>query len=84
MPGVTETMVGYTQGHDGSPSYEAVCSGRTGHTEAVQVCVPPSPLTQWYSRVACVGSSYLHNTVCMLLLSADCGLYARAVNLLSH
>ena len=29
--------MGYTQGTDTAPTYEGVCSGRTGHTEAVQV-----------------------------------------------
>ena len=37
VPGVTKTSVGYTAGHDTAPSYNSVCSGRTGHTEAVQV-----------------------------------------------
>lgn len=36
-PGVTKTSVGYTQGDVEAPSYQAVCSGATGHTEAVQV-----------------------------------------------
>ena len=36
-PGVVGTKVGYTQGRVHSPSYEAVCSGTTGHTEGVQV-----------------------------------------------
>ena len=37
VPGVIETSVGYTAGQDKSPTYNSVCSGQTGHTEAVQV-----------------------------------------------
>lgn len=35
--GVVGTMVGYTQGNIINPSYEEVCSGTTGHTEAISV-----------------------------------------------
>lgn len=35
--GVVETSVGFMGGHDENPSYELVCSGRTGHAEVVQV-----------------------------------------------
>ena len=38
VPGVLKTSVGYTAGHDQSPTYNSVCSGQTGHTEAVQAC----------------------------------------------
>jgi len=42
IPGVVATCVGYTQGRTDAPTYEQVCSGTTGHTEALQLIYDPS------------------------------------------
>ena len=42
VKGVESTQVGYTGGNHQNPSYQDVCSGKTGHAEAIQIEFDPS------------------------------------------
>jgi peptide-methionine (S)-S-oxide reductase len=44
-PGVYSTAVGYAGGYTPNPSYQEVCSGRTGHTEVVLVVFDPAQIS---------------------------------------
>jgi len=44
-PGVVSTSAGYAGGLTPNPTYEEVCSGRTGHAEVVQVAFDPARVT---------------------------------------
>jgi peptide-methionine (S)-S-oxide reductase len=45
LDGVQDAEVGYTGGHTEDPTYEQVCSHRTGHAEAVRVQYDPGRIT---------------------------------------
>ena len=45
IEGVEKVVSGYTAGHVDDPTYEQVCTGLTGHTEAVQVTYAPDTIS---------------------------------------
>jgi peptide-methionine (S)-S-oxide reductase len=45
IPGVWVTMVGYAGGDDPAPNYSSVCTGKTGHAEAVRMVYDPTAIS---------------------------------------
>ena len=45
LRGIEEVTVGYAGGHVDRPSYEQVCTGRTGHAEVIQLAYDPSVIS---------------------------------------
>jgi peptide-methionine (S)-S-oxide reductase len=45
MTGVVATRVGYSGGHSTDPTYQDVCTDRTGHAEAIEVTYDPSAVS---------------------------------------
>ena len=56
LPGIKKVISGYTGGHVPNPTYEQVCTGMTGHTEAVEITynpevIPYEKLLDYYWQV---------------------------------
>lgn len=52
LPGIISVVSGYTGGHVANPTYEEVCRGTTGHTEAVKITFDPSLIS--YSELLAI------------------------------
>lgn len=50
LPGVLKTEVGYTGGHVDQPTYSDICSGKTGHYEAIRIIYDPQKIS--YEKLA--------------------------------
>ncbi len=45
VPGILDTAVGYTGGTTENPTYKDVCSGATGHAEAIEITFDPAQVS---------------------------------------
>jgi len=76
LRGVISATSGYSGGSATNATYEAVCSGRTGHAEAVQVLYDPSQIT--YGRLLQVHFSVGHDPTQLNRQGPDTGTQYRS------
>lgn len=75
LKGVTSVMSGYTGGTGENPTYEQVCSGKTGHAEAIQVTFDPTIIS--YKKLLEI-FFHLHNPTTLNQQGADTGTQYRS------
>lgn len=76
IPGVLDTKVGYAGGNTADPVYDEVCTGKTGHAEAVQVTYDPAQIAYRQLLEAFWGN---HNPTSVNRQGPDVGTQYRSV-----
>jgi peptide-methionine (S)-S-oxide reductase len=74
--GVIRAVSGYSGGQAGTAQYDKVCSGRTGHAEAVQVLYDPSQIT--YGQILKIFFSVAHDPTQLNRQGPDVGTQYRS------
>jgi peptide-methionine (S)-S-oxide reductase len=76
LQGVIDAEVGYSGGDKPEPSYEQVCTGRTGHAEVVRVTFDPQVIS--YEEILKIFFTF-HNPTTLNRQGADVGTQYRSV-----